>query len=193
MLIVFVILLVKGRIVFYLFLPSYLKKREFIIEIKWNRFLSHKLVMVFEQIKPFARRFSFHFFLFILILEFGSLILELFFQMTTLETSNPWVNLSIDDTDSTIESQITLCAIHHTYLPVNVLVTQQLLGASNYNSWGKVMILTFSGKNKFYFLDGSIKELVGNWFAAWKCNNDIIASWRMSFASKEIVARSCIY
>ncbi|XP_022145891.1 uncharacterized protein LOC111015239 [Momordica charantia] len=93
---------------------------------------------------------------------------------------------------TTIESQLNPYLIHHSTAPTTMLVTQQLLGASNYNSWCRSMLIALSGKNKVGFIDGTIKKPNGNLLAAWKCNNDIITSWIINSVSKEIAA-SIIY
>ena len=55
------------------------------------------------------------------------------------------------------------------------------------------MMLALSGKNKVGFITGLIKKpSEGNLLSAWKCNNDVIASWIINSISKEIAA-SLVY
>ncbi|XP_022142771.1 uncharacterized protein LOC111012810 [Momordica charantia] len=96
-------------------------------------------------------------------------------------------NSAVENTTA-IESQLNPYLIHHSTAPTTILVTQQLLGASNYNSWSRSMIIALSGKNKVGFVDGTIQKPKGNLLAAWKCINDIITSWILNSVSKEIAA-----
>lgn len=80
---------------------------------------------------------------------------------------------------SSIDDQFNPFHVHHSYGPTMVLVNQPLLGASNYGSWSRAMMIALSGKNKEGFVDGTIskpKPEEQNLSAAWKCNNDIITS-----------------
>ena len=50
-------------------------------------------------------------------------------------------------------------------------------------------MLALSGKNKIGFITDAInKPSKGNHLSAWKCNNDVIASWIINSISKEIAA-----
>ena len=55
------------------------------------------------------------------------------------------------------------------------------------------MMLALSEKNKVGFITGANKKpSESNLLSAWKCNNDVIASWIINSISKEIVA-SLVY
>lgn len=98
---------------------------------------------------------------------------------------------SVAGDPSDIDALLNSYSLHHSYGPATVLVNQPLIGAENYNSWSRAMIMALSGKNKSGFIDGSIKK-PDRVSIAWKCNNDILASWIMNSVSKEIAA-SIVY
>lgn len=102
-------------------------------------------------------------------------------------TSNP----AIESPD--LDVQLNPFHLHHSITSTATLVTQQLVGASNYISWSKAMHMALSGKNKLGFINGVIeKPTEGNRLVSWQCNNDIIASWIVNSVSKEIAA-SLVY
>lgn len=70
-------------------------------------------------------------------------------MQTSMETQNREV--------SNIETQFNSYLLHHSFSPATVLVTQQLIGACNYNSWSRVMLIALSTKNKVGFVVGMIK------------------------------------
>lgn len=92
------------------------------------------------------------------------------------------------DDSSVIDVQLNPFHLHYSYSSSAVLVTQPLVEASNYSSWCKAMLIGLSGKNKEWFIDGSIKKLEFRWSTSWKCNNDIITSWILNSISKEIAS-----
>lgn len=65
-------------------------------------------------------------------------------------------SILISSTD--YEVQLNPYMLHHSIAPTTTLITQQLVGASNYVSWSKVMLLALSGKNKLGFFNGTIKK-----------------------------------
>lgn len=99
----------------------------------------------------------------------------------------PNVENSVDST--TIEAQLNPYLLHNSSASTAVLVTQSLVGASNYLSWSKAMHLALSGKNKLSFINGTIKKPEGALLGAWQCNNDIITSWIINSVSKNIATR----
>lgn len=100
---------------------------------------------------------------------------------------------SSSSTDSVdLEVQLNPYMLHHSIAPTTTLVTHQLIGASNYISWSKAMLLALSGKNKLGFINGTIKKPDGALSSAWQCNNDIITSWIVNAISKRIAA-SLVY
>lgn len=48
------------------------------------------------------------------------------------------------------------------------LVTQVVIGASNYTSWSKSMLIPLSGKNKLGFTTGVIAKPKGSLLATWQ-------------------------
>lgn len=72
---------------------------------------------------------------------------------------------SVCDT-STVSSQLDPYVLHHCFGPATVLVTQQLTGANNYNSWSRAMLIALSAKNKIGFVDGMIMKPNDNLLAA---------------------------
>lgn len=100
---------------------------------------------------------------------------------------------SIDASSNTISSsskndaQLNPYSLHHSYGPANVLATHSLIGAENYYSWSRAMLMALSEKNKAGFIDGSIKKPILP-STAWKFNNDIIASGIFNSVTKEIAA-----
>lgn len=92
-----------------------------------------------------------------------------------------------------LDGQLNPYHLHHSTTSIATLVTQQLVGANNYNSWSKAMHMALSSKNKLGFVNGVLeKPTDGNCLVSWQCNNDIIASWIVNSISKEIVA-SLVY
>lgn len=97
------------------------------------------------------------------------------------------------DSASSIEAQLNLYFLHHSFGSSSTLVTQPLLGTINYTSWSRAMRMVVSGKNKFGFIDGKItKPTEGTLLETWVCNHDIVASWILNSVSKEIAA-SIVY
>lgn len=102
-------------------------------------------------------------------------------------SSLPFSAVSSND----LEAHLSPFLLHHSVNPTTALVTQPLIGASNYGSWSKAILLALSGRNKLGFINGSIKrpdESQIALFSAWQCNNDIIMSWIINSVSKEIAA-----
>jgi len=75
-----------------------------------------------------------------------------------------------------------------------VLVSQSLIDPENYLSWSRVMFLSLSGRNKFFFLDGSIPmpDLSHPLYNAWHRSNTTILSWLVNSLSKDL-ATSVMY
>jgi len=75
-----------------------------------------------------------------------------------------------------------------------ILVSQPLIG-ENYNTWSRSMIMALTAKNKLAFVNGSLLQPAvesGVEYQAWiRCNN-MVLSWILNSASKEIAA-SVIY
>lgn len=46
--------------------------------------------------------------------------------------------------------------LHHAENPRAILVSQPLMGAQNYSTWSRSMLMALTIKNKLGFLDGSI-------------------------------------
>lgn len=104
---------------------------------------------------------------------------------------NPVNTESLDS--STIEAQINPYVLHHSTATTTSLVTELLVGADNYISWSKAMMIALSGRNKLGFINGKIKKPEsGNLLTAWQCNNDVVTSWIINSISKRI-AVSLVY
>ena len=114
--------------------------------------------------------------------------------MTTPESSTSGSsNYSVPITSSDLDAQLNPFMLHHSITPTTNLVSTPLAGSNNYSSWSRAMMLALSGKNKVGFITGLIKKpSEGNLLSAWKCNNDVIASWIINSISKEIAA-SLVY
>lgn len=78
--------------------------------------------------------------------------------MTNKEMSNGSLATTGATTDS-IDAQLNPFALHYSFMTTTALVTQPLLGASNYGSWSRAMMMTLSKKNKSGFIKGTIKKL----------------------------------
>lgn len=91
---------------------------------------------------------------------------------------------------SVTDDPLSVFFLHHSDNPGLVLVTQPLTG-DNYSSWSRSMMIALSVKNKLGFVNGSIPrsdddDLIH--LNAWIRNNNIIISWILNSASKEISA-----
>ena len=79
--------------------------------------------------------------------------------------------------------------------PTNiVLISQPLIGPKNYLNWSRAVFLSFSGRNKFGFLDGSISmpNLSHPLYNTWHRANTTILSWLVNSLSKDL-ATSVMY
>uniref|UniRef100_A0A803Q607 Retrotransposon Copia-like N-terminal domain-containing protein n=1 Tax=Cannabis sativa TaxID=3483 RepID=A0A803Q607_CANSA len=77
-------------------------------------------------------------------------------------------------------------SIHHFDSPATVLVTPLLTG-DNYRSWRRAVRMALRAKIKLGFVDGSLpipKEQ--NDISNWERCNDLVGSWILNAASREI-------
>ncbi|KAM2222827.1 hypothetical protein ACFXTI_016930 [Malus domestica] len=75
--------------------------------------------------------------------------------------------------------------IHHSDNPGMYLVSTPLTG-NNYSTWSRSMRIALSAKNKFGFVDGSVKKLSDNKAteaALWQCCNDMGLMWILNSVS----------
>ncbi|XP_024030909.1 uncharacterized protein LOC112094402 [Morus notabilis] len=80
--------------------------------------------------------------------------------------------------------------LHHADQPGLVLVSQ-LLTEENYNTWNHSMTMALMVKNKFGFVDGSMKRPnndAGDELQQWICCDNLVKTWILSSISKEIAA-----
>jgi len=78
--------------------------------------------------------------------------------------------------------------------PGNVLVSQLLIGAENFNTWYRSMVVALRAKNKLGFVTGSLSEplITDNLHEKWVRCDSMIISWILNSVSKDI-ASSIIY
>ncbi|CAN6716402.1 unnamed protein product [Malus baccata var. baccata] len=92
---------------------------------------------------------------------------------------------------SKFDSLNHLLYLHHSDQRGLVLVSQ-LLTKDNYNTWSHSMIMALTVKNKYDFVDGSIKkpsEEDVDELQQWRRCNSLVKTWLLSSISKEIAAR----
>ncbi|XP_073226863.1 uncharacterized protein [Cicer arietinum] len=70
-----------------------------------------------------------------------------------------------------------------------LLLVSPVLDASNYHAWARAMYMYLEMKNKYGYIDGSIKkpDLTASDFSAWKRCNTLVLSWLYHSISPDIV------
>lgn len=68
-----------------------------------------------------------------------------------LNPSHVPVTNSIEMQSNSLDLQLDPYLLHHSFTPTSILVSQPLLGASNYVPWSRAMMMALSGKNKAGF------------------------------------------
>ena len=78
--------------------------------------------------------------------------------------------------------------------PGDILVSQSLIGAENFNTWYRSMVVALKAKNKLGFVTSSVVEPIvsDNLYDKWVRCDSMIISWIINSVSKEI-ASSVIY
>lgn len=97
------------------------------------------------------------------------------------------INAPSSMSNSTIDDGSRPYFLHHSDIPGLVLISQPLTG-DNYATWSRAMLITLSVKNKLGFIDGFISRPQGSedLLNHWIHNNNIVISWILKSASKEI-------
>lgn len=85
--------------------------------------------------------------------------------------------------------------IHH-YDHPGMVITSKPLNGNNYATWCRSIIISLSAKNKFGFVDGTVKmpsaKTHPDDFSLWKCCNNMVLSWLLNTLEPDI-ADSVIY
>ena len=78
---------------------------------------------------------------------------------------------------------------HHSYHLGLILISKSFNG-DNYSDWKRAMVLALNSKNKFGFVNGSIKapseETYPEGYATWSCCNDTVHFWIVNTLNQEI-------
>lgn len=115
-----------------------------------------------------------------------------FFLLSDSRLSLPAYAMTNTETPSndslSVDAQLNPYHLHYPYSSLRNLITQPLLGASNYSSWCKAMLIALLNKNKEGLIYGTLKKPERRKFIVWKCNNDTITFWILNLVSNEIAA-----